>query len=59
MIKQFKINGLFGFRNVEINFEDNIKILIGENGFGKTTVLNSLYYLLNGKYIKLSKIEFE
>ncbi len=59
MIKRFKITGLFGFRNVDINFEDNVKILIGENGFGKTTVLNSLYYLLNNKYERLSKIEFE
>lgn len=59
MIKKFKIIGLFGFRNVDIDFQENIKILIGENGFGKTTVLNSLYYLLNNKYEKLSKIEFE
>ena len=59
MIKKFKITGLFGFRNVDINFENNVKILIGENGFGKTTVLNSLYYLLNKKYTKLSNIEFE
>ena len=59
MIKRFKIMGLFGFRNVDINFEDNVKKLIGENGFGKTTILNSLYYLLNEKYKKLSNIEFE
>ncbi|MBV5279445.1 MAG: AAA family ATPase [Campylobacteraceae bacterium] len=59
MIARFKIIGLFGFRNVDISFEDNVKILIGENGFGKTTVLNSLYYLLNKKYRKLSNIEFE
>lgn len=59
MIKNLKITSLFGFRNVDINFEDNVKILIGENGFGKTTILNSLYYLLNKKYKKLSNIEFE
>lgn len=59
MISYYKIDKLFGFRNVRIDFENNIKILIGENGYGKTTVLNSLYYLLNAKYTKLSKIEFE
>ncbi|MFY4863282.1 AAA family ATPase [Aliarcobacter butzleri] len=59
MISRFKITRLFGFRNVDINFNHNIKVLIGENGFGKTTVLNSLYYLLNNKYKRLSKIEFE
>jgi len=59
MIKNYKITGLFGFRTVDISFEDEIKILIGENGLGKTTVLNSLYYLLNGMYHKLVKIEFD
>lgn len=59
MIKKFKITGLFGFRTVDISFENNIKILIGENGLGKTTVLNSLYYLLNQMYHKLVKVEFE
>lgn len=59
MIKKFKITGLFGFRTVDIFFENNIKILIGENGLGKTTVLNSLYYLLNQMYHKLVKVEFE
>lgn len=59
MIKRFKITNLFGFRTVEISFENNIKILIGENGLGKTTVLNSLYYLLNKMYTRLSKIDFE
>lgn len=59
MIKNYKIIGLFGFRTVDISFENEIKILIGENGLGKTTVLNSLYYLLNGMYHKLVKVEFE
>ncbi len=59
MIKEFRITKLFGFRNVDISFEDNTKILIGENGLGKTTVLNALYYILTQEYFKLSQIEFE
>lgn len=59
MIKSFKIEKLFGFRNVDIIFKDNIKILIGENGLGKTTILNSLYFVLTEKYQKLNQIEFE
>ena len=59
MIKRFKITNLFEFRTVDILFEDNIKILIGENGLGKTTVLNSLYYLLNQMYYKLGQVNFE
>jgi len=59
MIKNYKITGLFGFRTVDISFEDEVKILIGENGLGKTTVLNSLYFLLKGMYHKLVEVEFE
>ncbi len=59
MIKNFSIKKLFGFRNINISFEDNIKILIGENGLGKTTVLNALYYVLAEKYHKLYQLEFE
>lgn len=59
MIKRFRITKLFGFRNVNIPFENDIKILIGENGLGKTTILNSLYYVLNNKLGKLAEIEFE
>jgi predicted ATPase len=59
MIKRFKITKLFGFRNVSIPFDDDIKILIGENGLGKTTILNSLYYVLSAKYHKLFVIDFE
>lgn len=58
-IKKFTINGLFNAQNVIIPFENNIKILIGENGLGKTTILNSLYYLLTKKWHKLIKIPFE
>ena len=58
-IKRFAISGLFGYKNFDINFDDSIKILIGENGFGKTTLLNSLSYLLKGDYKNLSRIKFD
>jgi len=59
MLKNFKIDKLFGFRNVDIEFDSDIKILIGENGLGKTTILNSLYYVLNKMYAKLLKVDFK
>lgn len=58
-IKNFRINNLYGYRNIDINFENSIKILIGENGLGKTTILNIIYYTLSKKFEKLSKINFE
>ena len=57
-LKRFVINDLFGYQTVDIPFDKNIKILIGENGLGKTTVLNTLYFVLNKKYERLAKVSF-
>ncbi|HFK5567414.1 TPA: AAA family ATPase [Elizabethkingia anophelis] len=57
-ITKFCITGLFKIHNVEIPFDENIKILIGENGLGKTTILNTLYYTLTKKWTKLQNISF-
>lgn len=57
-LKRFIINDLFGYQNVDITFEKHIKILIGENGLGKTTVLNTLYFVLTKKFDRLSRVHF-
>lgn len=59
MIKRFKVINLFGYKTVDLTFDDKVKILIGENGSGKTTVLNALYYILSQKYVKLNQIHFD
>lgn len=59
LIKQFFIKGLFGERDVEINFSSNLKILIAENGYGKTSILKAFYALLSGDLFKLRKIKFD
>ncbi len=51
--------GLFGTNDVHIKFEDTIKILIGENGLGKTQVLNLFYYTLTSNFFKLNEFNFE
>ncbi|QXP54139.1 AAA family ATPase [Cellulophaga sp. HaHa_2_1] len=58
-ISKFKIVNLFGYQDVEIDFTNRYKILIGENGLGKTTVLNSLYFLLDKRFKKLNAIKFD
>ena len=58
-ITKFKISKLFGYQDVEINFDDRFKILVGENGLGKTTILNALYFLLDRKFKKLNSLRFE
>lgn len=58
-IETFKILGLYGERNITIDFDSNVKIIVAENGYGKTTVLNALYAILAGDTEKLRKIPFE
>lgn len=58
-LESFAINGLFGFKDVKIPFDKEAVILIAENGSGKTTILNTLYYSISCKFDKLSTVEFE
>ncbi|BDF93701.1 AAA family ATPase [Pseudoalteromonas sp. KAN5] len=59
IIKRFAIRNLYGERDVEIDFNSNVKVLVAENGYGKTTVLNGLFSLLSGDLSKLKEIDFE
>jgi predicted ATP-dependent endonuclease of OLD family len=58
-IKLFKIESLFNDRDINISFDKNFRVLIGENGLGKTSLLNALYYTLTGKFSKLSSLVFK
>ena len=58
-IKRFEIEELFGIYNVNIPFKDNINIFVGENGLGKTTILNALNYIIQGDSESLAAIEFK
>ena len=57
-LKSFKIFGLFNRYDVELPFDKQVNIFIGENGLGKTTILNCLYYVLQKKYSQLENIPF-
>lgn len=58
-LQNFKIKKLFGHQDVDLHFNNNVLILMGENGLGKTSILNSLYFTLTKKWKKLLKINFE
>lgn len=57
-IRSFTVLGLFGTNDVTIPFKDGTKILIGENGLGKTQVLNLFYYILERNFFKLGEFHF-
>jgi len=58
-IQKFSIIGLFGYKNIDITFKENVMIVIGENGFGKTSILNALTFTIQGKWKKLLSIRFD
>ncbi|MEQ8318902.1 MAG: AAA family ATPase [Rhodospirillales bacterium] len=58
-LTKFEIERLHGYQDIALNFLDNRMVLVGENGCGKTTVLNILYQLVTQQWEKLSKIQFE
>ncbi|MEZ8038632.1 AAA family ATPase [Vibrio sp. 1F263] len=58
IVQKFSISSLFGCQNVSLTFSDKELILIGENGSGKTTVMNMFYHMLKGDFNKLEKYDF-
>ncbi len=58
-IKSFSVYGLFGTDDVHIPFNDDVKILIGENGLGKTHILNIFYFTLTKNFYRLQEFSFE
>ena len=57
-IKAINIKGLFGDRDYKITLKNNRLILVAENGSGKTTIVNIIYYFLSGQWPKLIKYDF-
>lgn len=58
-LESFKIFGLFGRYDVILPFDREVNIYIGENGLGKTTILNCLYYVLEKKFTQLQEVHFD
>lgn len=45
MINKLILNNYRSFKNLELNINKNNVIIIGNNGVGKTTILESIYYV--------------
>lgn len=57
-IQEFELLGLFGYKDVCIRFRHSTLIVIGENGFGKTSILNALNFIITHSYKRLLDIKF-
>lgn len=58
-VKRVVINKLYNMYNYDIFLNDDLNILYGENGCGKTTILNVLSSIISGKLYELFKYEFK
>ena len=59
MIKSVEISGLFGNKNVKLSLADKVNIFVGENGLGKTTILNIINGVLTLDFFALEKLPFK
>ena len=60
-VKSIKIEGLFELfdYNIEYPNDNNVLILTGANGFGKTQILNILFNLFNNKFLFFQQLVFK
>jgi len=59
IIEYFFIEGLYGYKTIGINFEQNVKIVAADNGAGKTTLLHTLYAVLTGNINELKHLDYK
>lgn len=58
-ITEFNIEKLFGYADYSIKFNKDITFLYGDNGCGKTTILNIVTSIITGKAYELFRYNFE
>lgn len=57
-INRIVIKDLHGDKDLGIDVYDNCLIIVGDNGFGKTSVLNIVYSILSGDMKHLNNVNF-
>ena len=58
-IESFKIEKLWGYRNIDLTFNNDVNVLIGPNGSGKTTILNLFHAILTADLSSLLNFSFD
>lgn len=55
MIKRLKLQNFRNYKDESVQFAPEINILYGDNGQGKTNILEGIYYLLTGKSYRVQR----
>jgi len=58
-LTRFRVSGLHGRKTVDVWIEDNRLVLVGENGTGKSTVANLIYYFLTRQWERIREHRFK
>lgn len=58
-IKRLTVKNLYEHVGYDIKFNNNVTFLYGDNGCGKTTILNIITHIITGKIYKLFDYNFE
>lgn len=59
VLDSFRIVGLHGYKDLSIEFHGRARIVIAENGAGKTTILSALNAFLRADFYKFRGLTFE
>ena len=59
ILRRIKIFSLNGIKDIDIPIQDNKLVLVGENGQGKSTIVNLLYCTLDCRWKEIAKYTFE
>lgn len=58
-LSRFRIEQLHARRTIDVEIQDNKLVLVGENGTGKSTVANLIYFFLTRQWERMLKYEFK
>lgn len=58
-LSRFRIEALHNIRTIDVPIEDDRLVLVGENGTGKSTVANLIYFFLTHQWHRMLTYQFE
>ncbi|MBW1649550.1 MAG: ATP-binding protein [Deltaproteobacteria bacterium] len=58
-LTRFRIEGLHNIRTIDMSITDNKLVLVGENGIGKSTVANFIYFFLTMQWSRMLDYKFK